>query len=99
MGSATRLDACWVGFEDGDISDDTVSGSDRNDSQQLGGRGPFPATYTRADRELSPVRQARRTRATYHSESLPRRRGWGSARLDSVIANSGQHLGVRADID
>jgi hypothetical protein len=63
MSSTTGPDACRIGFEDSDA----VHGLGRDNSQQLGGRGPLPATHTGPDRQKSPVRRIRRTRATYHS--------------------------------
>jgi hypothetical protein len=72
MGSATRPDARRIGFDD----EHAVFGLDRNDSQQLGGRGTLPATDTGADRLRCPVCRARRTRATYHEKVYPAASAW-----------------------
>jgi hypothetical protein len=67
MSPATRPDACRIGLDD----EHAVLGLDRNDSQQLGGRGLLPATHTGSYRLRCPVRRARRTRATYHEKVYP----------------------------
>jgi hypothetical protein len=64
MRSPPQPDARRVGLDDDQITDDLITTNhDRDDSQQLGGLGTFPATHT----------GAHRSRAAYHFESLPRR--------------------------
>src|SRR3989440_13062908 len=64
---------------------------DRDDSQQLGGLGTFPATHT----------GAHRSRATYHYESLPRRLDGSRAMVAPSPARrrTGSIGGIGTDVD